>query len=639
MAELTINISMKIFELILDSWLSLTEANVFNTAEINTALSDIGNKIPDPYRKQFVKAAFTDLINDPAHHSTITTLPDDAPSWAQTAFEKKDLVKAAISVDYRDQLERIAHWIEDLIKKSADPAPRDEDARTDKTSAARQLASLNRMNIAAMLDAESRWWSRHADKIKGEVSGMTKVADVGNNYSWWRLDDQAAYKREGQTLQNCIGSIWNKSKTDSSNQYIIILKDPTLESHVAMRIGKNQNEMHEVKGLNNRPPAPAYMGYTNQVMKQLNISVGGTGLSDLNAAGYTWTPKTGIVHISHDFPFEPGPSLSGSRQLVKWTAPNNIWYRSFGGPNDAMAGNIGYLGIPERLDVVSVKNVTHPQLSAAVSQTELIAVGNLPNPRFVIKPDSMRRLKETLEEICSKLKITPSNNLNGDNGHGRYFNPGLRRYGITVENGQFTADHELAIGVSVRATPQSIASIPNPSETVQLQAIEGDPNVIGLINNPTEKVMILAAEKSEYPHKIINDLLEKLGQDGVPEQVLMAAVRRDGLSIENVHAPSEAVELAAVKQNEHAFAWICYWHAETNRGAPRDAVIEAAASKTIHAIEDLQTYGFAVTAKIQMSCAKGHEKYPKDLKTLKEILGNELDPRVKAFINQRLASK
>ena len=618
----------------------LLEANVFNAPELQRSLlPPIAEQLPEPYKKQFIKAAFTDLVNDEQHHEKITKLPPDAPSWAQTAFDNGDLVKASISPAYRNLLERIVHWLTDLIAKTkSTPAPGDTEGTEDKNSATRQLASLNRMTIENMLQAESQWWARHAQKTRGDTSGMIKVADVANGYTWWRLDSKDAYTREGKVLNNCIGSIYTKAYTEAQRQYILILKDPTLESHVAMRI-TNKGEMQEVKGMNNRPPAAVYMGYTNEVLKQLGITVGYAAEADLAGAGYAWTPETGIAHLSTLYPFEQGPALSGRRMLVKWTSPPNIWYASFAGPNGTVAGSPPRDG--NRWDVVSQRNTHHPLLSVGVSRYRLDAVGNLFNPKFIIKETTMKTLRDTLEEICQQLRVTPSPELNGRADYGGA--PGLRRYGITVENGTFLADHELAVTVSLAENPLTIGSIPNPSEKLQLECIRAArrartdaSNVIQLIDTPTPAAMQEAVMLSQTPHKVIDILLDKLGEDGIPEKTVLSAVERDGLALENLRKPSEAVELAAVKQNPWAFAYICYWHSETNRGIPSSQVVDVAVSKTPQALEYMLDNDFQPSPRAQMTCAKAFAKSKSELKLIMDIMGDALDPSVAQFIQNTL---
>ena len=614
----------------------LAEANVLNASELrDRLLPEIAKEIPGPYRKQFIKAAYTDLVNDDEHHTKISHLPDDAPTWAQSAFDSGDLVTAVISTDYRQKLARIAHWIKSLVEHStSNPAAGDERGIEDRRSAQTQLAGLNRLTIDAMLNLEQLWWARHAEVIKGETSGMTKVADVTNKYSWWRLDNNAAYQREGQVLQNCIGSIWTKAKTDGSGQSILILKDPSLESHVAMRITTKDKAVEEVKGMNNRPPAAVYLGYTNELMKKLGLVVTNEGLSDLAKSGYTWTPELGIIHLSHQFPFEAGPAV-GSYILVKWTAPSSSWRRSFSGPNNIVAGKIADGSV--RYDLVSKRNHQHPKLSLAVKGSRLVAVGNLYNPNIIIKPETMQTLRSQLAEICTALNVTPDPVLNGNDAKDYRYDPGLHRYGIEVNNGGFTANHELAVAASVRATPKSIGSIPNPSELVQIAAIKGDPSTIELIEDPTATAMQTAIELSRYPHNIINNLVERLGEDAIPEPVQLAAVKKDGLAIESLPNASEKVEQAAVLQNEHAFAYICYWHSETNRGIPGEAVTASAVTKNVHALEDLQTYGFPVSKKQQALCAKSHEDDAGELAMILTIMGDAIDRDVKRFIDQRIA--
>ena len=96
----------------------LLEANVLNTDEIKKYLETMAKDIPMPYQKQFIKAAFTDITNNPDYHTPVKELPDNAPQWAEKALAAGDLVSATISQGQTELLNQVLHWLQDIIEKS-----------------------------------------------------------------------------------------------------------------------------------------------------------------------------------------------------------------------------------------------------------------------------------------------------------------------------------------------------------------------------------------------------------------------------------------------------------------------------------------------------------------------------------------
>ncbi len=95
--------------------------------------------------------------------------------------------------------------------------------------------------------------------------------------------------------------------------------------------------------------------------------------------------------------------------------------------------------------------------------------------------------------------------------------------------------------------PNIIRSIRNPSEKIQLAAIEKDPYYIEDIKNPTEKVQIIAIERDPDNIEIIKNPSEK---------VQLVAVKNKGSSIQFIKNPSEKVQLAAIMQKPSSIQYI-----------------------------------------------------------------------------------
>ena len=123
--------------------------------------------------------------------------------------------------------------------------------------------------------------------------------------------------------------------------------------------------------------------------------------------------------------------------------------------------------------------------------------------------------------------------------------------------------------IEVLKYPFAIQYINNPSEKVQLAAVNQNGYAIKYINNPSEKVQLAAVNKNAYAIKFIKDPSEKVQLAAVSkygdaiefikdpsEQVQLDVVNQNGNAIEFINNPSEKVQLAAVSQNGDAIEFI-----------------------------------------------------------------------------------
>lgn len=109
---------------------------------------------------------------------------------------------------------------------------------------------------------------------------------------------------------------------------------------------------------------------------------------------------------------------------------------------------------------------------------------------------------------------------------------------IQFKDKQVTAQMKM-----IMQNPSSIKTIPNPSEALQLAAVNLLSATLGFIENPTEKVQIAAVGKYGPAIRYI---------DNPSEAVQLAAVENNGHAIEYIENPSEKVQIAAVRQNGYA---------------------------------------------------------------------------------------
>ena len=111
--------------------------------------------------------------------------------------------------------------------------------------------------------------------------------------------------------------------------------------------------------------------------------------------------------------------------------------------------------------------------------------------------------------------------------------------------------------ILVKKTPFNIKLIPDPSEDVQLAAVEKDAYAIYNILNknivPSEKVQLTAVQKDG---EIIDFIIKKRIKPS--EKVQLAAVTQNGNSIEYISNPSEDVQIAAVENNPYSIRHLYY---------------------------------------------------------------------------------
>jgi len=120
---------------------------------------------------------------------------------------------------------------------------------------------------------------------------------------------------------------------------------------------------------------------------------------------------------------------------------------------------------------------------------------------------------------------------------------------------------------SVAIKNKSLALHQNPSEAVQLRAVQQDGRAIGYIQNPSEAVQLRAVQQHGYAIQYIKN---------PSEAIQLAAVKKSGWAIGYLKNPSEAVQLAAVQQDRSAIQYL---------KNPSEAVQLAAVKKDGNAIQ------------------------------------------------------
>ncbi len=100
---------------------------------------------------------------------------------------------------------------------------------------------------------------------------------------------------------------------------------------------------------------------------------------------------------------------------------------------------------------------------------------------------------------------------------------------------------------AIENLPVSVQHIKNPTEKVQLTAIENDPYSIRFIKNPTEKIQLAAIKKN--PQKIAHI-------ENPTEKVQLQSISKDPRIIRHIENPTEKVQLQSISKNPELIGYI-----------------------------------------------------------------------------------
>ncbi len=174
-------------------------------------------------------------MNDPKYHFAVRELPSDAPPWAQEALDNRDLFYFRPDEDLNTIVEHITHY----IAKMEEDMEQTED-NNKKTRATKEFTGFPKAeNLSVIEKASDEYFARGA-KSSFDTEGMKEMY-TNAGFTWYKVNSVAAFKRAGDTLQNCIGSHYTKASCDRDGLSIIILTDSKGAMIVASRI---KNESH-----------------------------------------------------------------------------------------------------------------------------------------------------------------------------------------------------------------------------------------------------------------------------------------------------------------------------------------------------------------------------------------------------------
>lgn len=267
----------------------ITEANVVNvkvdfdgnsiTKYVNHYAENLGSQ---EVKQIFAKKIAKLLVNDERFLYAVRNLPDNAPEWTKEAMQKGELVYFKPSAELDQSMEHLTHYMSALEQDSQNTENRDA-----MVYAQRELAGFSKAeNLDILIKKSNEYFKRGSKKAGRSEEGMKEILDVGNGFVWYLLTSADAYRREGKTLQNCIGAIWTRDKAKKDGKEIVVLRKANGESIVAARIDNNSHTIEEMKGKNNQPPVDKYMLPVIQFVNKMKLGLSGYAEHDFRKGGY-----------------------------------------------------------------------------------------------------------------------------------------------------------------------------------------------------------------------------------------------------------------------------------------------------------------------------------------------------------------
>jgi hypothetical protein len=314
---------------------NLFEANIFNIKDEYQGVSIAGylkqfvDNLPAQHQKPFIKKITMLLVNDERFHYAVREVPADAPDWAKTAVAAQQLQAFKPTQDLTDTLTHITHY----LSAAADDATKSP-SPDQRIVAQRELDAFPKAeNLDVIKKKSDIFFTRGSRKAGRDVAGAEQIFDSGGGYIWYKLVEPEAFKREGKALQNCIGSIYTADRVNKDGAAIVVLKNPSNESVVAMRINVEKRQVDEMKGKNNRPPIEKYMTPTLKFVNHMKLVPSSGAMYDLRNAGYYYDEKakeilTKAQAIQRLVKATPIADIGHGLTLVKATVASSTLFQS-----------------------------------------------------------------------------------------------------------------------------------------------------------------------------------------------------------------------------------------------------------------------------------------------------------------------
>jgi hypothetical protein len=174
----------------------LNEANVYNLSVNYDGVSLKGyiERLVSPItvaqdKQGLTKKLTTLLVNDERFLQPIRQLPVDAPSWANEAFQKGELVTFTPNPELNDTLSNIVHYVVSCEQHMS------SHLRDVVVNAQRELSAIPKVpNLDELSQKANAYFAVVQNVQTKQIDGMEQVADY-KGWKWYKLLTSAAFKR------------------------------------------------------------------------------------------------------------------------------------------------------------------------------------------------------------------------------------------------------------------------------------------------------------------------------------------------------------------------------------------------------------------------------------------------------------
>ncbi len=216
-------------------WISLSR-NVMNTNDLDNFITKLSNidTIQAWLRSVFKKWA---VNNGPAIR--VTSISDDSPDWAKSAFEKGNLYL----LDW-ESLEYLVNPIIDYLRHLR-----------------QQNKKFERMSVDEADKQQKEWHESLINQSNSnlEEDGISTVMTFPDGYQWVSVFGENSLTREGEIMKHCVGSYYEEVKNEGTQ--IFSLRDPDNDPHVTIEYQSDANGIAQIKGSSNKQVSEKYRKY------------------------------------------------------------------------------------------------------------------------------------------------------------------------------------------------------------------------------------------------------------------------------------------------------------------------------------------------------------------------------------------
>jgi hypothetical protein len=258
---------------ILESLMQMNERNVINTGEIEDWIEQLADQTENYRIQEWVRKRLRMyLINDQAA-DTIDRLPDDAPEWAEKAFERgEDLYQVSFDDDEWDDIIDLLHTMDRLAEFS----PRDFD-KMMKTPMSPDLLE-------------------RASELEKQMGKRQGVEETGIHYPdgcrWVLLKSFETIKWEGEEMANCLKTHTSTyfNKVVNGNTKLYSLRDANDRPRVIAEV--QYSKLHQIVGYEDGYVDKKYRPHCLDLIDELSLSYKETSFASLrNLGAVKWDGK------------------------------------------------------------------------------------------------------------------------------------------------------------------------------------------------------------------------------------------------------------------------------------------------------------------------------------------------------------